>query len=144
MHTRREWRSGERNTYREKVKEISLQKDKSFFSEYKEIWGNETALHGTVYEIRKRERSNEDGLFMSHQKGPITSTFTVDWFLREGQGRDLLGDWINEVDIEGQPSSSHMSQTGSRHLSENPSSPVNTLRLGLLDVVNEPQLSSSH
>jgi ribonuclease HI len=34
--------------------------------EDKEIWGNETALHGTVYESRKRERSNEDGLFMPH------------------------------------------------------------------------------
>ncbi len=58
------------------------------FLEDKKIWGNETSLHGTVYESRKRERSNEDGLFMPHQKGPITSTFTVDWFLREGQGRE--------------------------------------------------------
>ncbi len=30
--------------------------------EDKEIWGNETVLHGVVYESRKRERSNEDGL----------------------------------------------------------------------------------
>jgi hypothetical protein len=29
--------------------------------EDKEIWGNETALHGSVYKSRKRERSNEDG-----------------------------------------------------------------------------------
>jgi hypothetical protein len=43
------------------------------FLEDKEIWGNETTLHGSVYESRKRERSNEDGLFMPHQKGPITS-----------------------------------------------------------------------
>jgi hypothetical protein len=62
--------------------------------EDKEIWANETALHGAVYESRKRERSNEDGLFMPHQKGPITSTFTADWFLREGQGRELLGEWM--------------------------------------------------
>ena len=62
--------------------------------EDKEIWGNETALHGGVYESRKRERSNEDGLFMSHQKGPITSTFTADWFLQEGQGRELLEEWM--------------------------------------------------
>jgi hypothetical protein len=46
--------------------------------EDKEIWGNETALHGAIYESRKRERSSEDGLFMPHQKGPITSTFTTD------------------------------------------------------------------
>ncbi len=31
---------------------------------------------------------------MPHQKGPITSTFTADWFLREGQGRELLGEWM--------------------------------------------------
>jgi hypothetical protein len=31
---------------------------------------------------------------MPHQKGPITPTFTGDWFLREGQGRELLGEWI--------------------------------------------------
>jgi hypothetical protein len=54
--------------------------------EDKDIWGNETVLHGVIYESRKRERSTEDGLFMPHQKGPITSTFTADWFLREGQG----------------------------------------------------------
>jgi hypothetical protein len=36
--------------------------------EDKEIWGNEPSLHGAVYESRKRERSNEDGLFMSHQE----------------------------------------------------------------------------
>ncbi len=38
--------------------------------EDKEIWGNETVLHGAVYESRKRQRSNEDGLFMSHQSNP--------------------------------------------------------------------------
>jgi hypothetical protein len=62
--------------------------------EDKEIWGNETTLRGVIYDSRKRERSNEEGLFMTHQKGPITSTFTGDWFLREGQGRELLGEWI--------------------------------------------------
>ena len=70
--------------------------------EDKEIWGNETALHGAVYESRKRERSNEDGLFMPHQKGPITSTFTADWFLREGQGRELLGEWMKLTSVRSQ------------------------------------------
>ena len=27
----------------------------------KDIWGNETALQGAIYESRKRERSDEDG-----------------------------------------------------------------------------------
>jgi hypothetical protein len=63
--------------------------------EDKEIWGNETALHGAVYESRKRERSNEDGLFIPHQKGPITSTFTADWFL-------LLGEWMKLTSVKSQ------------------------------------------
>ncbi len=58
--------------------------------EDKEIWGNETVLRGSIHDSRKRERSKEDGSFMSHQKGPNTSTFTTDCFLREGQGRTLL------------------------------------------------------
>ena len=67
--------------------------------EDKEIWENETALHGAVYESRKRKSlgSNEDGLFIRHQKGPITSTFTAEWFLREGQGRELLGEWMKFI-----------------------------------------------
>jgi hypothetical protein len=56
--------------------------------EDREIWGNETTLPGVIHESRKRERINEDGSFMTHQKGPITSTFTSDWFLREGEGTE--------------------------------------------------------
>jgi hypothetical protein len=29
---------------------------------------------------------------MPHQRGPITFTFTADWFLQEGQGRELMGE----------------------------------------------------
>ena len=54
--------------------------------EDKDKWENETALLGAIHESRKRERTNDDGSFMPHQKGPITSTFTADWFLREGEG----------------------------------------------------------
>ena len=41
---------------------------------------------------------NSDGSFMSHQKGPITSTYTIDWFLLEGEGRELLGKWTHDED----------------------------------------------
>jgi len=34
--------------------------------EDKEIWANHTALREVIHESRKRERSNEDGLFMSN------------------------------------------------------------------------------
>jgi hypothetical protein len=53
-------------------------------------------------EFRKRERSKEDGSFMPHQKGPITSTFTADWFLQEGQGRELLGERMKKTAVRSQ------------------------------------------
>ena len=70
--------------------------------EDRDIWTNETTLHGVIYESRKRERSNDDGVFMRHQKGPITSTFTADWFLREGEGRELLGEWMKLTSVRSQ------------------------------------------
>jgi ribonuclease HI len=70
--------------------------------EDKEIWGNETALREAIHDSRKRERSNVDGVFMPHQRGPITSTFTADWFLREGQGRELLGEWMKKTAVKSQ------------------------------------------
>ena len=60
------------------------------------------AIQGAIYESRKRERSDEDGLFMPHQKGPITATFTADWFLREGQGRELLEEWMKLTSVRSQ------------------------------------------
>jgi hypothetical protein len=39
---------------------------------------------------------------MTHQKGPITSTFIGDWFLREGQGRNLLGEWMKLTSVRSQ------------------------------------------
>ncbi len=42
--------------------------------EDKETWGNETALREAIHNSRKRERSNVDGGFMPHQRGPITSS----------------------------------------------------------------------
>ncbi len=56
----------------------------------------------TIHESRKRQRIYEDGLFRPHQKGPITSTFTADWFLREGEGRELLGEWMKMTSVRSQ------------------------------------------
>jgi len=44
-------------------------------------WRDKASLFKECYESRKRERINEDGSFLPHQKGPITSTYTADWFL---------------------------------------------------------------
>ena len=46
--------------------------------EDKDIWGNQTALLGVIHESRKRGRISEDGSFIPHQKGSITSTYTED------------------------------------------------------------------
>jgi hypothetical protein len=43
---------------------------------------------------RKRDRTTEDGTFLLHKKGDITSTFTGDWLLTEGESRDRLGEWL--------------------------------------------------
>ncbi len=70
--------------------------------EDRDIWTHETTLRGVIYGSRKRERINDDGVFIRHQKGPITSTFTTDWFLREGEGRDLLGEWMKLTSVRSQ------------------------------------------
>jgi hypothetical protein len=41
-------------------------------------------------------------VFIPHQRGPITSTFTTDWFLREGQGHELLGEWMTKTTVKSQ------------------------------------------
>jgi hypothetical protein len=65
--------------------------------------GEQNNLLGLIHESRKRKRINEDGSFMYHQKGSITSTFTRDWFLREGEGRKLfLGEWIKMSSVRSQ------------------------------------------
>jgi hypothetical protein len=70
--------------------------------EDRDIWTHETTLHGVMYESRKRERSNDDGVCMRYQKGSITSTFTADWFLREGEGRELLEEWMKLTSVRSQ------------------------------------------
>ena len=55
-------------------------------------WSDRESLLQECYESRKRERIHEDGSFRHHQKGPITITYTSDWFLREGEYR---GNWEN-------------------------------------------------
>jgi hypothetical protein len=67
-----------------------------------DIWTNETTLRGSIRQSRKRERSNDDGVFMQHQKGPIISTFTTDWFLRVGEGRELLGEGMKLTSVRSQ------------------------------------------
>ncbi len=87
---------GARNTSHEKKKETSPKKDKSF-------WKTQTN-GGTGHPYLKnvtspeRERINEDGSFLSHQKGPSTA----DWFLRQGDGREILREWMKMTSVRSQ------------------------------------------
>ena len=64
-------------------------------------WRDKRTLLKECYESRKREKIN-GGSFMPHQKGPITSTYTTDWFLREGEGREKLGEWMKMTSVRSQ------------------------------------------
>jgi hypothetical protein len=70
--------------------------------EDKDKWLDKTSLLKGYYESRKGWRINEHDSFMSHQKGPITSTYTTDWFLREGEGRELLVGWMKMTSVRSQ------------------------------------------
>jgi hypothetical protein len=86
--------------------------------EDKEIWGTETVLHGAVYESRKRERSNEDGLSRTVGRmdevdlGQITRpkenapdnshTFPTNaWIhkITKGKGSDRCNLWAAHIDV---------------------------------------------
>ena len=57
-----------------------------------ELWMDHLTFLWAHHASRKRERTTEDGTFFMHNKGTITSTFTGDWILTEGETRDKLGE----------------------------------------------------
>ena len=57
-----------------------------------ELWMDRLTFLWECHASRKRECTTEDGTYLSHNKGVITSTFTGDWFLTEGESRDKLGE----------------------------------------------------
>ena len=57
-----------------------------------EIWLDRLTFLWECHASRKRDRTTEDGTFLPHKKGAITSTFTGDWILTEGESRDRLGE----------------------------------------------------
>ena len=52
-----------------------------------ELWLDRLTFSWECHALRKRERTTEDGTFLIHNKGAITSTFTGDWLLTEGESR---------------------------------------------------------
>ncbi len=50
-----------------------------------ELWLDHLTFSWKCHTSRKRDRTTEDGTFLLHKKGVITSTFTGDWLLTEGE-----------------------------------------------------------
>jgi hypothetical protein len=46
---------------------------------------------------------NNDGSFVTHQVGTISSTFTSDWYLRKGESRDKMGEWLKKATVRSGP-----------------------------------------
>jgi len=68
----KETESGARNTHREKEKEISLEEGQEILED-RDIWTNEITLRGVIHESRRRERRNEDGVFILHRLATLYS-----------------------------------------------------------------------
>ena len=57
-----------------------------------EQWMDRQTFLWKCHASRKREHTTEDDTFLLHDRGTITSTFTGDCLLTEGESRDKLGE----------------------------------------------------
>ena len=64
-----------------------------------ELWLDRPTFFWGCHTSRKRERTTEDGTFLLHKIGAISSTFTSDWLLTEGESRDKLGEWLKKTQV---------------------------------------------
>ena len=64
-----------------------------------ELWMDRLTFLWKCHASRKRECTTEDGTFLLHTRGVITSTFTGDWLPTEGESRDKLGEWLKETQV---------------------------------------------
>jgi hypothetical protein len=65
-----------------------------------ELWWEKQNLLWSCYNSRKKDMCagmKIDGSFLPQQKGEISSTFTIDWYLRKGGNRHKLGEWLNKT-----------------------------------------------
>ena len=59
--------------------------------------------NGTIHRaLQRSHRVNKDGSFVTHQIGTISSTFTSDWYLRKGESRDKMGEWLKKATVRSQ------------------------------------------
>ncbi len=64
-----------------------------------ELWLDRLTFLWECHKSRKRDRTTEDGTFLLHKKGDITSTFTGDWLLTEGENREKLGECLKKAQV---------------------------------------------
>ena len=67
-----------------------------------ELWWEKQNLLWACHASRSKNRVNRDGSFVQHQIGAISSTFTSDWYLRKGESRDKMGEWLKKATVRSQ------------------------------------------
>jgi hypothetical protein len=67
-----------------------------------ELWWEKQNLLWVCHTSRSKDRGNHDGSFRPHQHGAISSTFTSDWYLRQGESQDKsdkMGEWLKKATV---------------------------------------------
>ncbi len=67
-----------------------------------ELWWEKQDLLWSCHTLRKKDRMNIDGSFFLHQNGAISATFTSNWYLRKGEIRDKMGEWLKKTTVRSQ------------------------------------------
>jgi hypothetical protein len=69
-----------------------------------EVWGEKQNLLWACHasSLGSKDRVNNDGSFVTHQIGAISSTFTSDWYLRKGDSRDKMGECLEKKTVRSQ------------------------------------------
>jgi hypothetical protein len=67
-----------------------------------ELWWEKQDLLWACHISRKKDRMNIDRSFRQYQSGAISSTFTSDWYLRKGESRDKMGEWLKKTTVRSQ------------------------------------------
>ena len=61
------------------------------------MWWEKQNLLWVCHNSRKKDRMDEDGTFLPHQTGTISTTLTSDWYVRKGENRDKLGECLKKT-----------------------------------------------
>ena len=67
-----------------------------------ELWWEKQNLLWACHVSRSKDRMNNDGSFVTHQFGAISSTFPRDWYRHKGESRDKMGEWLKKATVRSQ------------------------------------------